>query len=144
MGAKLMTNPETKKGVAIKSVTKDGVADLSGLTAGTVITHINGTDVTEFTDMKPIAALMKPNEMNVMRKAAGNVRGSAAANPTYVDQDAGGAAPASEADGISVELDLSKGKMGAKLMTDPESSTGVAIKSVTADEPVPPCAATFD
>ena len=63
LGIKLMKNPATGKGAAIKSVDVGGQADQLGtLKDGMVILKINGNNVTECSGMKEIGAMIKAND----------------------------------------------------------------------------------
>ena len=59
LGFAFMENKVTGKGAAIKAIDAGGQAEASGkFTVGQLITHINGTDVTEMT-IKEIAPITK-------------------------------------------------------------------------------------
>ena len=58
LGFDLTKNPVSGRGAVIKNVEKDGQAEATGISVGQVITHFNGTDVTEMT-MTEIEAIIK-------------------------------------------------------------------------------------
>lgn len=59
LGAKLMQNPDTGIGAAVKAVTADGQAVGAGIKAGDVIAFVNGQDVRELAKLNPIPSIMK-------------------------------------------------------------------------------------
>lgn len=76
LGVKLMENPATGAGAAIKSVDSGGQAESTGkVYVGQVITHVNGTDVTEMA-FKEITSLIEDSITIVFRLASVPVKAS--------------------------------------------------------------------
>ena len=76
LGIKLMKNPATGAGAAIKSVDSGGQAESTGkVYVGQVITHVNGTDVTEMA-FKEITSLIEDSTTIVFRLASVPVQAS--------------------------------------------------------------------
>eukprot|EP00039_Didymoeca_costata_P018769 m.334885 g.334885 ORF g.334885 m.334885 type:complete len:2064 (+) comp17460_c0_seq1:146-6337(+) len=103
LGIKLMKNPATGKGAAIKSVDPGGQVDRTGkVSVGDLIVAVNGINVQEST-MKEIGGIIKQNpevEFTMMKD-------------------------------MTVTLDTSTGSpLGLKLMKNPATGTGVAVKSL--------------
>ena len=59
LGVKLMQNPTTGVGAAIKGVTEDGQAIGAGVKTGDVIAFLNGQDVRELEKLNTIPGIMK-------------------------------------------------------------------------------------
>jgi S1-C subfamily serine protease/Ca2+-binding EF-hand superfamily protein len=122
LGMKLMPNPLTKKGVAVKSVVAGGqaqtVADIQG---GEVITHINDTDVRNFNDLKLVASLIAPGSVITIRLEESN----------RIDEVKSPFDSRPNEQGKAIKFDLGKGALGMKLMKNPNTKMGVAVRSVT-------------
>lgn len=62
LGVKLMQNPATGVGAAIKGVTEDGQAIGAGVKTGDVIAFINGEDVRGLAKLNSIPGIMKSHK----------------------------------------------------------------------------------
>jgi hypothetical protein len=120
LGFKLVKNPQTGAGAAVKSLDIGGQAEATGkIEAGMVITHINGQDISAMT-MKEIGPIIKSSDQVtlVLERGLAPVEAAVFLNT------------ASDLPG-TVTLDTAGGKtLGVKLKKNPATGTGVAVKSV--------------